>query len=157
VLDVEDDRFILTETGSNGPERRKTVVEPTLDPIVLLRKHLEQGDTDLLREMVRTFIQALMSAEAEAICGAPYGERSEERTNRRNGYREREWDSRAGTIDLQIPKLRSGRATSPPGCSGSTAGPSRRSCRSWPSGLDWTHTMQQSMSRARRLQLGGSI
>jgi transposase-like protein len=59
-------------------------------------------------EMVRTFIQALMSAKGDAICGAPYGERSEERTNRRNGYREREWDSRAGTIELQIPKLRTG-------------------------------------------------
>ncbi len=84
------------------------MVEPTLDPVVWLRKHLEQADTDLLREIVRTFIQALMSAEADAICGAPYGERSEERSNRRNGYREREWDSRAGTIELQIPKLRSG-------------------------------------------------
>jgi len=84
------------------------VVEPNMDPIVWLRKHLEQADTDLLREMVRTFVQALMSAEADAICGAPYGERSAERTNRRNGYREREWDSRAGTIELQIPKLRTG-------------------------------------------------
>lgn len=73
-----------------------------------LRKHLEQADTDLLREMVRTFVQALMCAEADAICGAPYGERSEERTNRRNGYRERPWDSRAGTIELQIPELRTG-------------------------------------------------
>ncbi len=84
------------------------MVEPTLDPVMWLRKHLEQADTDLLREMVRTFIQALMSAEADALCGAPYGERSEERCNRRNGYRERGWDSRAGTIELQIPKLRSG-------------------------------------------------
>jgi transposase-like protein len=56
--------------------------------------------------MVRTFVQALMSAEADAICGAPYGERSVERTNRRNGYRERDFDTRAGTIELQIPKLR---------------------------------------------------
>jgi transposase-like protein len=58
--------------------------------------------------MVRTFVQALMSAEADAICGAPYGERSEERTNRRNGYRERDFDTRTGTMELQIPKLRSG-------------------------------------------------
>jgi transposase-like protein len=84
------------------------VVEPTLDPVAWLRKHLEQADTDLLREMVRTFAQALMSAEADAICGAPYGERSEERTNRRNGYRERDFDTRAGTMALQIPKLRTG-------------------------------------------------
>jgi putative transposase len=49
-----------------------------------------------------------MSAEADALCGAGYGERSVERTNSRNGYRQREWDTRAGTIDLAIPKLRSG-------------------------------------------------
>jgi hypothetical protein len=55
-----------------------------------------------------TFMQALMSAEADAMCGAPYGERSEERTNRRNGYRERDFDTRTGTMALQIPKLRSG-------------------------------------------------
>jgi putative transposase len=73
------------------------VVEPTMDPVAWLRKHLEQADTDLLREMVRTFIQALMSAEADAICGAPYGERSGQRANRRNGYRERGFDTRAGT------------------------------------------------------------
>lgn len=84
------------------------MVEPTLDPVTWLRKHLEQAEPDLLREMVRTFVQALMSAEADAICGAPYGERSQERTNRRNGYREREWDTRAGTIELLIPKLRAG-------------------------------------------------
>ncbi len=84
------------------------MVEPTLDPVVWLRKHLEEADTDLLREMVRTFVQMLMSAEADAICGAPYGERSEERTNRRNGYRERDFDTRAGTMELSIPKLRSG-------------------------------------------------
>jgi putative transposase len=84
------------------------VVEPTMDPVVWLRKHLEQADTDLLREMVRTFVQALMSAEADAICGARYGERSQERTNRRNGYRERDFDTRAGTMELSIPKLRAG-------------------------------------------------
>jgi transposase-like protein len=49
-----------------------------------------------------------MSAEADVLCGAPYGERSEERTNRRNGYRARDFDTRAGTIDLAVPKLRSG-------------------------------------------------
>src|SRR5438552_8534810 len=58
--------------------------------------------------MVKTFADALMSAEADALCGAPYGERSEERTNQRNGYERREWDTRAGTIELAIPKLRSG-------------------------------------------------
>ena len=58
--------------------------------------------------MLKTFVQALMSAEADAICGAGYGLSSKDRTNTRNGYRSREWDTRAGTMELAIPKLRSG-------------------------------------------------
>ena len=84
------------------------MVDTTMDPLEWLRKQLEEADTDLLREMVRTFVQALMSAEADAVCGAPYGERSGDRVNRRNGYRPRRWDTRVGTIDLEIPKLRRG-------------------------------------------------
>jgi len=84
------------------------VVEPTMDPVVWLRKHVEQADTDLLREMVGAFVQTLMSAEVDALCGASYGERSLDRTNRRNGYRDRDFDTRTGTIELSIPKLREG-------------------------------------------------
>jgi transposase-like protein len=58
--------------------------------------------------MVAAFAQQLMGAEADAICGAGYGEVSAERVNSRNGYRDRRWDTRAGTIDLKVPKLRSG-------------------------------------------------
>ncbi len=61
---------------------------------------MEEPDVDLLREMLRTFIQALMAAEAVALCGAPCGERSPERVNRRNGYRERQFDARAGRTDV---------------------------------------------------------
>ena len=73
-----------------------------------MRKGLEEHGGDLLREMVAVFSQLLMSADVDAICGAAYGERSGERVNRRNGYRERSWDTRVGTIPLQIPKLREG-------------------------------------------------
>ncbi len=59
--------------------------------------------------MLTTFVNTLMSAEADAICGAPYGTSSPERTNVRNGYRPREFDTRVGTLDVAIPKLRSGR------------------------------------------------
>ena len=58
--------------------------------------------------MLTTFINTLMSAEADAVCGAAYGEISPERTNIRNGYRHREFDTRAGTLDVAIPKLREG-------------------------------------------------
>jgi putative transposase len=73
-----------------------------------LRKQIEDADTDLLREMVRAVTELFMSAEASAVCGAPYGQASADRVNRRNGYRERRWDTRVGTIDLAIPKLRKG-------------------------------------------------
>src|SRR5437667_7839802 len=73
-----------------------------------LRKQLEQASPDLLRAMVQDFAEALMGAEADALCGAPYGERSPERVNRRNGYRERDWDTRVGSIELAVPKLREG-------------------------------------------------
>ncbi len=73
-----------------------------------LRKQLEQADPDLLREMVRSFAEALMGADADEVCGAPYGVVSPDRVNRRNGYRTRRWDTRVGTIDLRIPKLRQG-------------------------------------------------
>jgi transposase-like protein len=73
-----------------------------------LRKQLEEASPDLLRAMVQEFAEALMGAEADALCGAGYGERSPERVNIRNGYRERAWDTRVGTIELAIPKLRQG-------------------------------------------------
>ena len=84
------------------------MVELRMDPMSWLRKQLETADVDLLREMVRAFAETLMSADADALCGAPYGERSEERVNRRNGYRERDFDCRAGTVELRVPKLRQG-------------------------------------------------
>src|SRR4051794_28099673 len=73
-----------------------------------LRKQLEEASPDLLRVMVKEFAEALMSADADALCGAGYGERSPERLNRRNGYRERDWDTRVGSIGLAVPKLREG-------------------------------------------------
>jgi putative transposase len=63
---------------------------------------------DVLREMVRAFAQKMMDAEVEVACGAGYGEVSPARVNSRNGYRVREWDTRAGTVELAIPRLRQG-------------------------------------------------
>lgn len=73
-----------------------------------LHEQLGQARPDLLRAMLSTFAQALTGAEADAVCGAPFGARSEKHTSTRNGYRHREWDSRADTIEVAIPKLRSG-------------------------------------------------
>jgi len=80
----------------------------TMDPADWLGKQLQAASPDLLREMVAAFVTQLMDADVEALCGAGYGQRSEDRSNSRNGYRPREWDTRAGTIELAIPKLRAG-------------------------------------------------
>jgi len=84
------------------------VVEHTMDVSVWLRKQLGETSPDLLRAMVKDFAEALMSADADAMCGAGYRERSPERVNRRNGYRERDWDTRVGSIELAVPRLREG-------------------------------------------------
>jgi len=84
------------------------VINESMDALAWLRKQLETDNNDLLREMVRSFAEELMGAEADAVCGASYGEVSAGRTNRRNGYRARRWDTRVGSIDLKIPKLRAG-------------------------------------------------
>ena len=81
---------------------------PSIDVSGWLHEQLSQASPDLLREMLTTFAEALMGAEADAVCGAPFGVRSPERTNTRNGYRAREWDTRTGTVSLAIPKLRQG-------------------------------------------------
>ncbi|MFF0991629.1 IS256 family transposase [Kocuria nitroreducens] len=79
-----------------------------IDPARFLQEHLEQASPDLMRQMLTTFINALMSAEADNVCGAEYGRVSDARVNSRNGYRAREFDTRTGTIDVAIPKLRQG-------------------------------------------------
>ncbi|CAN3131754.1 Mutator family transposase [Mycobacterium sp. smrl_JER01] len=79
-----------------------------IDLPAVLAERLTTAHPDVLRELLATFIHTLMGAEADTLCGAGYGERSSERTNSRNGYRRREFDTRAGTLDLAIPKLRHG-------------------------------------------------
>jgi putative transposase len=69
---------------------------------------LASASPDVLREMVKGFAQRMMDAEVEIRCGAGYGEVSPDRVNSRNGYRLREWDTRAGTVELAVPKLRQG-------------------------------------------------
>ncbi len=79
-----------------------------IDLPAVLADRLTTTSPDVLRELLATFIHTLMGAEADALCGAGYGQRSSERTHSRNGYRHRQFDTRAGTLDLAIPKLRAG-------------------------------------------------
>ncbi|KAB8180507.1 IS256 family transposase [Nonomuraea phyllanthi] len=73
-----------------------------------LEDTLAAASPDLLRTMIREFAQRMMDAEVEQLCGAGYGEVSSERVNTRNGYRARPWDTRAGSIELAVPRLRQG-------------------------------------------------
>jgi putative transposase len=84
------------------------VVPDNMDALDWLRKHLDAEGSDLLREMVRTFAERLMAAEVDVLCNAGFGEVTPERTNSRNGYRSRQLDTRVGTMDLAIPKVREG-------------------------------------------------
>ena len=79
-----------------------------IDWPAVLAERLTTTHPNVLRELLSTFIHTLVGAEADVLCGAGYGQRSTERTNQRNGYRHREFDTRTGTLDLAIPKLRHG-------------------------------------------------
>ena len=79
-----------------------------LNPAQVLNNALSDASPDLMRNLLQTMINALLSAEADAVCGAEYSMPSSERVNSRNGYRYRELDTRAGTLEVAVPKLRSG-------------------------------------------------
>ena len=85
---MADDRMVLFET---------------------MRKAIADGDADFLRDGVKALAQAVMEAEVTELTGLPHGERDpERRLTHRNGYRERRWDTRVGTVPLSIPRVRDG-------------------------------------------------
>jgi transposase-like protein len=79
-----------------------------IDPARMLGQALSDASPDLMRHLLGTVINSLLSADADAVCGAEYGQVSPDRVNSRNGYRHRDLDTRVGTIDVAIPKLRAG-------------------------------------------------
>lgn len=80
----------------------------TEERMALLELIEKRADGDMVRELLAYAAERLMAVEVEGLCGAKHGERSLARTNQRNGYRERPWDTRAGRIELKVPKLRKG-------------------------------------------------
>jgi transposase-like protein len=92
---------------SINPEIDRALAK-TLDPGEFLHEQLAQASPDLLRDLLTSFVNALLGAEADRVCGAAYQARTPERVNSRNGYRHRDLDTRIGTIDVAIPKLRTG-------------------------------------------------
>jgi len=79
-----------------------------LDPATVLGEALAEASPDLMRQLLQRMINALLSADADAVVGAEWGRPSPDRVTHRNGYRHRELDTRVGTIDVAVPKLRSG-------------------------------------------------
>jgi putative transposase len=84
------------------------VVDTNMDALAWLRKQLDGDESDLLREMVAEFARRLMATEVDTVTGAGWGEVSPERVNHRNGFRQRPFDTRVGSVELAIPKLRRG-------------------------------------------------
>ena len=80
----------------------------SIDPAAYLEELLTQASPDLMRQMLGDFINQILSAQADTVCGADYGATSDNRVNHRNGYRHRPLDTRVGTIDVAVPKLRHG-------------------------------------------------
>jgi Transposase and inactivated derivatives len=85
------------------------MAEDRMAVLETVRKAIAEGDVDFLREGVRVLAQAVMEAEVTELTGVPHGERTPaERLTHRNGYRERRGDTRVGTIDLAVPRVRDG-------------------------------------------------
>lgn len=82
------------------------MVKQRMDLPELVRKQAADADVDFLREAMGVVAQAIMEAEVAAQIGAEHGERSPARLTQRNGCRDRPWDTRVGTLELQIPKVR---------------------------------------------------
>ena len=84
------------------------MVKERMGLLELMRKRGVDGDVDFLREALRVLVEEVMEADVSSRTGAGYGERNPERVTQRNGYRSRAWDTRVGTMELQISKLREG-------------------------------------------------
>ncbi len=92
-----------------------TADDHSIDLAQVMSEHLERAEPDLLRSLLKLFVETLMGADADAVCGAPYGTRSPERTNSRNGYRARDWTPAPARSSWRCPSCAPA-PTSPSGC-----------------------------------------
>ena len=137
------------------------------DDKIALRELLEKGsDTTLLREMIGFAAQRLMELETDTLCGAGHGERSESRTNHRNGYRDRDWQTRAGAVELRHPEAASGQllprlpGTTPNGGEGADRGdPGSLCARASPPArwMSWSRRWGSTISKSQVSRLCAEI
>ena len=99
-----------------------------MDHLKPLRKRNVDRDVDFLRETLKVLVEGILDAQVSAQIAAQYGERSPERVTHRNGYRNRAWDTRVGTMESRIPKIREGRYFPPPTADWNPGGAARRRC-----------------------------
>ena len=100
----------------------------SMDRLELLRKRGMDGDMDFLREALQALVEGIMDAEVSVQIGAQHGERNPDRLTHRSGYRSRDWDTRVGTMELRIPKVREGSYFPPPEADSNHTGTVRRRC-----------------------------
>jgi putative transposase len=96
----------IDEVIRTHKRKEYTVTKVTVEPMEWLSKRLCEDGGDFVRDALKAFVESLMHADAQAVCNADYGAVDPERKNWRNGYRERRWDTRVGSIALKVPKLR---------------------------------------------------
>ena len=101
-------RIILIGIATNPSHQEDNGGEEQHGPLELLRKPGMYGDVDILREALQVLVEGIMDVEVSAPIGAQRGERNPDRLTHRNGYRNRTWDTRVGTMELRIPKIREG-------------------------------------------------
>src|SRR4051812_44954477 len=100
----------MVRVASQNPSTEMTMTDEKMALLELIEK---SADTDLVREMLGFAAERLMAAEVQVRAGAAHGVRDPARVVQRNGYRERAWETRAGRIELAIPRLRGGRHVPP--------------------------------------------
>ena len=102
--------MLAKPTANSWSESNSTSLHQTQcgSPAHVLGNLLTQASPDMMRTLLQTLINALLSADADQVCGAEWGQPSADRLAQRNGYRHRPLDTRVGTIDVAVPKLRSG-------------------------------------------------
>ena len=126
----EDSHRVILIGITTSP-MRNAMAKTSMDLLELLRKRGMDGDVDFLREALQVLVEGIMDAAVSAQIGAQHGERNPDRLTHCNGYRSRDWDTRVGTMELRIPKVREGSYFPPPEADWNPGDAARKLCSVW--------------------------